>query len=158
MEISFLADHPEFIATLAPWLTEYWRPLLPLDTLETRVKKLKTHLNDSKLPIAWVAHSGVEVYGTAALRIHDLPDYPDLTPWLGGVYVAPQYRRRGIGENLCTVVEQYASDILGVDTLYLFTLDKQAWYRHLGWSTLQPCNWCEQPGDIMLKKLNSAHD
>ena len=153
MKISLLADHPEFIATLAPWVWEHWRSMLPEDTLETRIEKFKEHLNYDKLPIAWVAHNGTEVFGTAALRMHDLPDHQYLTPWLGGVYVAPQFRNLGIGEQLCAAAERHARDVMGVDTLYLFTLDKQDWYRRLGWSTLQPCSWCEQAGEIMLKKL-----
>ena len=156
MKISFLADHPEYIATLAPWLRDHWHHMLPEDTLETRVGKFKAHMNYDQLPIAWVAHNGTEVFGTAALRMHDLAEHQNLSPWLGGVYVAPQYRRQHIGERLCAAVEEYAKDVMGVDTLYLFTLDKQKWYRHLGWNILQPCNWCGREGYIMLKKLNAA--
>ena len=126
MNISFLADHPEFIETLAPWVSEHWRPILTQETVESRVEKFRTHLNHYTLPIAWVAHSGSQVFGTAALRVHDLPDHDNLTPWLGGVYVAPQFRRHGIGTALCSAVEQHAKTILEISTLYLFTLDKQA--------------------------------
>jgi GNAT superfamily N-acetyltransferase len=156
MKISFLADHPEFIVTLAPWVFEHWRPMLPGDTLETRVGKLKMHMNYEMLPIAWVAHTGSDVFGTAALRKHDLPDHQNLTPWLGGVYVAPQYRRQGIGEQLCAAVEQHAKEVMGIDTLYLFTLDKQDWYKRLGWSTVQPCGWCGSTGEIMQKNFNTC--
>jgi len=43
-----------------------------------------------------------------------------------------------------------------MQTLYLFTLDKQAWYSRQGWTVLAPCVWHERPGDIMSKRLQSA--
>jgi N-acetylglutamate synthase-like GNAT family acetyltransferase len=153
MQISHLADHPQFIDTLAPWVWEHWRPLLTQDTLEDRAAKFQTHLNRDILPIAWVAHHGPQVLGTAALRVHDLPGREELTPWLGGVFVAPQYRRRGIGAALCKTVEHHAKEFFGIQTLYLFTLDQQAWYASLGWEMYEPCSWCGRAGDIMVKWL-----
>lgn len=156
MKISYLADHPEFIETLAPWVAGHWRLILTHETAESRVEKFRTHLNHNTLPIAWAAHSGSQVFGTAALRVHDLPDHADLTPWLGGVYVAPQFRNAGIGAALCLAVEQKVRTMREISTLYLFTLDKQAWYRRLGWSQLKRCTWCGHAGDIMFKKIHAA--
>lgn len=153
MEISYLADHPEFIEVLAPWIYAHWRPLLVEETLEDRLAKLRTHLNRDALPIAFVAHSGTEVYGTAALRVHDLPGREDLTPWLGGVFVAQPFRRNGIGARLCAVVEEKAKSYFPGEPLYLFTLDQQDWYHNMGWSHLESCSWCGEEGVIMSKRL-----
>ena len=153
MQISYLADHPEFIETLAPWVFEHWRAILTEETLESRVAKFREHMNRDILPIAWVAHSGSQVLGTAALRAHDLHGREDLTPWLGGMYVASPFRGRGIGAALCAVVERKARCFHETQTLYLFTLDKQAWYRNLGWGTYEPCSWRGRAGDIMFKKI-----
>ena len=142
MNISFLADYPEFIETLALLVAEHWRPILTQETMASRAAKFRTHLNYDTLPIAWVAHSGAQVFGTASLRVHDLPDRDNLTPWLGGV-----------GAALCSAVEQQAKELLGISMLYLFTLDKQVWYGKLGWSMFEPCTWCGRAGDIMVKEL-----
>jgi len=104
------------------------------------------------LPIAWVAHANGQLLGTAALRVHDLEGREDLTPWLGGVLVGSRFRRRGIGAALCATVEEAARS-RGIQTLYLFTLDKQAWYLRQGWTVFAPCVWHERPGDIMSKEL-----
>jgi hypothetical protein len=90
MQIDFLADYPHYIDSLAPPALEHWRFALPQDTLEKRKEKLRGHLNRKDLPIAWVAHQSGEAYGTAALRVHDLEDRADLTPWLGGLFVLPR--------------------------------------------------------------------
>jgi len=150
-QISLLAAYPQFIDSLAPWIWRHWQPLLPDDTLQSRIAKLRLHLNTDSLPIAWVAHQGAEVYGTAALRVHDLPGHEQLTPWLGGVFVAETYRRQGIGSALCAAVEAHASQKLGMAHLYLFTLDQQRWYQQQGWQPMQACTWCDRPGDIMIK-------
>ncbi len=155
VEISYLIEHPEYIPQLAQWLFEQWDSILGEKTCDARIKKLNAHLNRDELPIAWVAHADGQVLGTAALRVHDLEGHEDLTPWLGGVFVGPQFRRQGIGAALCAAVEDEARS-RAIGTLYLFTLDKQAWYSRLGWSIIAPCIWHERPGDIMCKRLQKA--
>jgi N-acetylglutamate synthase-like GNAT family acetyltransferase len=154
-QIGYLIDHPEYIPQLGQWLFEQWDLILGEKTPDARIEKLKTHLNRDELPIAWVAHANGQVFGTAAIRVHDLEGREDLTPWLAGVYVGRDFRRRGIGAALCATVEDAARS-QGIQTLYLFTLDKQAWYSRLGWTVLGPCVWHERPGDIMRKQLQTG--
>jgi N-acetylglutamate synthase-like GNAT family acetyltransferase len=155
VRISYLIDHPEYVPQLAQWLFEQWDSILGEKNPETRIRKLQAHMNRDRLPIAWVAHADGQLLGTAALRVHDLEGREDLTPWLGGVFVRPDFRRRGIGAALCATVEEEARS-RGIQTLYLFTLDKQAWYSRLGWTVLGPCVWHERSGDIMCKQLQTA--
>jgi GNAT superfamily N-acetyltransferase len=153
MEISYLAEHPKFIDVLAPWVYAHWQPILGEISPAERVAKFKTHLNTDLLPIALVAHSGNAVYGTASLRVHDLPGREDLTPWLGGVFVGVPFRGQGIGARLCAAVEDKARAMFPGASLYLFTLDKQAWYQHMGWAYWERCQWCGCEGVIMEKVL-----
>jgi len=155
VRISYLSEHPEYVQELAQWLFKQWDSILGEGNPEARIKKLKAHMNRDELPIAWVAHANGQLLGTAALRVHDLEGREDLTPWLGGVFVASQFRRRGIGAALCATVEE-AAQSRGIQTLYLFTLDKQEWYLRQGWTLLAPCVWHERPGDIMSKTLPTA--
>jgi GNAT superfamily N-acetyltransferase len=152
VRISYLCDFPEYLPQLAEWLFQQWGSILGETTLEPRIQKLKAHLNRDKLPIAWVAHADGQLLGTASLRVHDLEGREDLTPWLGGVFVSSEFRRRGIGAALCTAVEQAARS-RGIKRLYLFTLDKRVWYTRLGWTTIAPCVWRERPGEIMQKMI-----
>jgi predicted N-acetyltransferase YhbS len=152
VRISYLIEHPEYIPQLAQWLFEQWDSILGEETPEARIKKLTAHMNRDRLPIAWVAHANRQLLGTAALRVHDLEGREDLTPWLGGVFVGSHFRGQGIGAALCATVEHEARS-REIQTLYLFTLDKQAWYSRLGWTVLGPCVWHQRPGDIMCKQL-----
>ena len=155
VRISYLIEQPEYIPQLAQWLFEQWDTILGEKTPEARIEKLKAHMNRDELPIAWVAHANGQLFGTAALRVHDLEGREDLTRWLGGLFVGSHFRRRGIGAALCATVEDEARS-RKIETLYLFTLDKQAWYSRLGWILLGPCVWHKRPGDIMCKRLQTA--
>ena len=155
VQISYLIEHSEYIPQLAQWLFKEWGSVLGERTREARIKKLQAHLNRDKLPIAWVAHANGQLLGTAALRVHDLEGREDLIPWLGGVFVGAHFRRQGVGAALCATVEHEARS-RGTQTLYLFTLDKQAWYSRLGWTVFGPCVWQQRPGDIMRKQLQRA--
>ena len=125
VQISYLIDYPEYIPQLAQWLFKEWDSILGEGNPKARIKKLKAHMNRDELPIAWVAHANGKLPGTAAVPVHDLEGREDLPPWLGGVFVASQFRRRGIGAALCGAVED-AARTRGIQSLYLFTLDKQA--------------------------------
>ena len=86
----------------------------------------------------------------------ELEGREDLTPWLGGVIVGSHFRRQGIGAALCATVKDEARS-RGIQTLYLFTLDKQAWYSRLGWTVLgSACVVRSGPVDIMCKQLQTA--
>jgi len=155
VRISHLIEHPEYIPQLAQWLFEQWGSILGEETPEARIKKLRTHMNQDKLPIAWVAHANEQLLGTVALRVHDFEGREDLTPWLGGLFVGSHFRRQGIGAALCATVEEEAR-LRATHTLYLFTLDRPAWYSRLGWTILGPCVWQQRPGMIMTKPLQGA--
>ena len=155
VRISYLIEYPEYIPQLAQWFFEQWDTILGETTPHARIEKLKAHMNRDELPIAWVAHANGQLFATAALRVHDLEGREDLTPWLSGVFVGSDFRRCGIGAALCATVEEEAR-ARGIQTLYLFTLDKQPWYSRLGWTVLSPCVWRHRPGHIMHKQLQTA--
>ena len=60
----------------------------------------------------------------------------ELTPWLAGVIVAPDYRRRGIGSVLVgKVIECAAAG--GATRIYLYTPSVEQMYARLGWSVVE---------------------
>ena len=95
--VSYLADHPQYVTQLAPWLHAEWGWFTPGSTLEDRIAKLHAHRTRDELPLAVVAELQGALVGTAALRASDMDTRPELTPWLASVYVAPWARRAGVG-------------------------------------------------------------
>ena len=61
----------------------------------------------------------------------------DLTPWMTDVFVAPEFRRRGIASALVRRVMEEAKAI-GVPQLFLFTTGpwRERLYAGLGWSVI----------------------
>lgn len=152
MHLAYLADHPEFITTLARWHHAQWHYLDRDSSVEARIANFQAHLGRGQVPATFVALEGSTLLGSASLIAHDMDTRPDLTPWLACVYVAPAHRRRGIGTALVQRVAQEAK-ALGVETLYLFTPDKRAFYEHRGWAVLEQTRYRGYNVSVMVRNL-----
>jgi predicted N-acetyltransferase YhbS len=155
MEIKYLADHPEMIPELADWFFHQWGYLRPGSSVEDFAAGIRTHLNRDELPLSLVALDGPETLGSASLRQHDMSTRMDLSPWLASVYVAAEHRRRGIGAQLVSAIEEKARE-LGFATLYLWTPDKEEFYARLGWSVVQRTEYRQENAVVMQKQLASS--
>ncbi len=156
MRIEYLADHPEHIPKLAAWFYEQWSWFLPPESSAgTIATKFLTHLNRDALPSALIALDGVELLGTASLRVNDMDILTELTPWLGGVYVAKDHRQKGMARQLIGAVEQRALE-LGYRSLYLFTYDQAPMYAKLKWKVLKQLDYHGHPVIVMHKQLSAT--
>jgi N-acetylglutamate synthase-like GNAT family acetyltransferase len=148
MTIEYLADHPDVLATLAQWQHSEWGHLRPGDTVEKRQARLQSYSNRDRIPLTVVGLEGSEVLGSASLVSHDMETRMELTPWLAGVYVGEQYRRRGIGAELVRRIMTEAGK-LDIPLLYLYTVHSEKFYAALGWTLLERTNYREQKVVIM---------
>ena len=148
MEIEYLADHPEFLRTLAEWQHGEWGYLRPGDTVEARIIRLGGWGERDRIPLTVAAHENGEVLGSASLIAHDMATRMELTPWLAGVFVAPRHRRRGIGAALVRRIMAEASR-LNVPVLYLYTVHSETFYASLGWSLQEHTTYRDQNIAIM---------
>ncbi len=134
--MAYLADHPHLVPTLARWHHQEWGALNSHKTLADRLARLQGHLQRRAIPTTFVALADGEPVGCASLVQHDLPDRLDLAPWLASVYVVPERRHQGIGRALVRRVQEEAR-LLGEERLYLYTMDRQRFYAHLGWTVVE---------------------
>lgn len=123
---------PQFLPTLAEWHHREWAYLNPGRSLEQRIADMQEHLHETLVPSTWVAVVDSTPAGSASLLHADMDTHPELTPWLASVYVAPDFRRRGIASQLVQQVMTQAQQH-GIATLYLFTPDQALLYASLGW-------------------------
>jgi len=151
MHIDYLADHPEFIPALARWHHEEWSYLRPGDSVQARLSRLRAASGRGEIPTVFVAFSDGTLFGSAMLIAHDLDTRMDLTPWLAGVFVAPDYRRRGIGSALVGRVVECAAG-LGVRRLYLYTPSAEQMYSRLGWSVVERTSY--RGADVLVMSLD----
>lgn len=148
MTIAYLADHLEFLLTLAEWQHAEWGYLRPGDTLEARMNRLRAEGERGRIPLTVVAHENGKVLGSASLIPHDMDTRLELSPWLAGVFVGTDYRRKGIGAQLVRRIMAEAAS-LKVPVLNLYTVHSENFYANLGWSLQEHTTYREQNVAIM---------
>jgi GNAT superfamily N-acetyltransferase len=136
VQIELLADHPEFIPTLAEWHHREWAYLRPGDTIAARISRLRAACGRQDPPIVFVSLAGRELLGSAMLVPHDMDTRLELSPWLAGVFTAPEFRRRGIATELSRHVVRHAAE-LGFSRIYLYTPSAETFYARLGWQLVE---------------------
>ena len=132
MTIVTLKDRPQHLMTLARWHHEEWSYLNPERSFDERVAEMREDLLGKIMPVTYIAEHKGELLGSASLLAGDMSTHPELTPWLASVYVAAQFRRRGLGSDLVRHVMQHAQSN-GIRRLYLYTPDQEQLYARLGW-------------------------
>jgi predicted N-acetyltransferase YhbS len=134
LRIEQLAQYPDFLPIVASWIYKEWWTGIAEETVESLTGKLVAHLTHDRIPLTLVALLERCPVGTVTLLDHDVgtEQWPERSPWLAALYVVPEYRRRGIGAGLVNAAAANAM-ALGVETLYLATVEREAFYARLGW-------------------------
>ncbi len=155
LTIEYLADRREFITTVAHWLHDEWGHLRPNETVDDRVVRVERTCGHRQIPTTLVAVDGDEPVGCASLIEHDMLTRPELSPWLAGVFVPREHRRRGIGAALVERVVAEARS-LGVPRLYLYTPGSGTLYLRLGWSVVERTFYRELWGETEVTIMEFA--
>jgi len=135
MQIDDLKNVPQYLLPLANWHQAEWQSLNPGQSLQQRIDKMQAYLNDDFIPTTFVA-SAQQLLGSAAIIQCDMDIRSQLTPWLASVYVDEAKRCQGVGSQLVRYAMQQAAE-QGIEQLYLYTPDQQAFYNKLGWQELE---------------------
>lgn len=154
MEIVPLADRKELIAELAELHHAEWKHLNPSLTLEGRAEAIAEAAGREGIPSIFIAVSGSQLVGSAALVQNDMDTKPDLSPWLAAVYVKETFRHQGIATQLIARCEAEAA-CLSTDSWYLYTEFASRLYEKLGWRHLERCEYKGVTVDVMCKQIAS---
>ncbi len=152
MQLKYLAHHKSLLPTVAKWYFEEWGYLDAAKTLEKSVQNLQIYLNTDKIPLMLLAIGEGELMGVAQLKFHEMSIYPTKTHWLGGVYVAEEYRGKGVARQIILKLIAIAKN-LNVKTLYLQTerLDGGL-YGRMGWKAIEQVNY--NGVDVLVMEKN----
>lgn len=88
---------------------------------------------DEGLPQTYGLFVDDALVGIYQFVLADLFVRPDLYPWLANVYVSPDLRGQGFGDELMRSVMSCARAALPFDGLYLYTTHR-GFYERYGWS------------------------
>jgi GNAT superfamily N-acetyltransferase len=134
-----LSEHPELVEVVGRW---HWDECGHEDldgSLAEWTSRLREHVGGAAISMTFVAlRSDGAPVGSVSIVGQDMPDREesrDLGPWVGGTYVVPEARNRGVGMALMQAAERTAAR-LGVPRLYLHTSTAKVFYEKLGWDAL----------------------
>ncbi len=102
--------------------------------------------------IALLAQVGGRPAGTCLFVRREIDPVHELTPWLAGLYVAPEFRNRSIGRELVAAIEGHARE-RGCKRLHLYTSGAEAYYFRLGWRVSERFPWDGKPFALMQREL-----
>ena len=152
MKIDYLAERPACIPTLAKWFLREWRDFYGGMKWEEVAEPFYRRLNRSALPLALVALEGERPVGTISLLEESISTHKHLAPWLGGLYVREEERRRGIGGRLIEAAVGEAGK-LGVGQLFIGIRKAEDYYSRLGWEVFERVNYYGEGITIMRLDL-----
>ena len=150
MQITYLADHLHLVPQLAQCHFDEWHHLTPWENLEQCNERLRHQAQRSGVPTTLIALKDGQLLGSASLVIHDMKGREDLTPWLGGVFVAPNHRRQGIGTQLVQGIVTEAGK-QNIARIYLYTTgeNNENFYAQMGWTVTERVEYLGKTRVIM---------
>lgn len=151
MDVNLLADRPHEIKKIAKWYYDEWSHLDPDITEEIMQKYVADKsVNRNEIPLALVMHENNELVGVAELKYRENRNYPEYEHWLGGVFVAPCKRGKGIASVLISETINKAVS-LGVKALYLQCENRNAvMYSKQGFQEVHNADHHGIPTTIMM--------
>jgi len=128
IHIENLRDHPQHRDRVIDWL---WQEFDAENTREFFASVIDSSLSTAGLPLTFIALQGTEIVGTVGLWRCDLISRQDLTPWLAALYVDPEWRTQGVGQQMQRFIREY-SRAAGYENLYLWATFS-GYYERYGW-------------------------
>lgn len=151
VQIHPLRERAEHVFTLAAWMQAEWYAASG-GALDDAIRTLVSRMNRYSLPCTLVALEGERPVGMVSLIWKKLPGGV-ASPCLAGLYVVPEWRRRGLGTRLCQEAMARAGR-LGVASLALATTNQQRFYHRLGWRESRPPQPDGHPADRTLMNID----
>jgi len=112
MYIDHLCKNPEYIDTVASWIYDEFVIKTNGSISYKEVVEYLSKTNEQDYTMTFVAINDNECIGTVSIFENDLQNQKILTPWLASLYVSPNYRRKGVGEQLINHVKDIVRGIV----------------------------------------------
>ena len=119
-------------------------------SLEHCLEQLVAFVAKQDYEIALLAEVGGLPAGTCLFVRREIDPVHELTPWLAGLFVAPEFRNRSIGRELVAAIESHARE-RGCGRLHLYTSGAETYYARLGWRISERFPWDGRPFVLMQR-------
>lgn len=132
--VTTIARRPDLLPVVAEWLwREFWQH--SGHSLEQTQAIYAECCAEIGPPQTFVLLADGTPVGTATLARRDLEGRPDLTPWLAGVFVAPDARGRGYVRHLLAAFDD-ACRAASITAAWLYTSTAEQVYLRNGWQVV----------------------
>jgi len=121
-------------------------------SFEQELRSMELFASDQSLGVALVAKADGEPVGTCLLVESEIEPNHDVSPWLAGLFVVPEHRRKGAGAALVRAIEDEARQ-REFSRVYLYSTDAVTFYERLGWEVLDRTNWKGFDTALMVRDL-----
>ena len=153
--VSLLADFPDAIPAVAGMRWQEWghapEPEDPAWWLDVSAREA----GRDGLPVTFVARSAAnEVLGAVGLDTYDLDERRETSPWVTGVIVRRDHRKKGVGRTLMQHLERWAAEH-GIAEAWVGTDLARTFYERCGWTLLETfTNTTGQQISVLHKKFS----
>lgn len=146
MRIALLAEVPQAIAPLATGYETQWPDWYCAGGASARAD-LAVRMQRDALPLGLVALEGGAPVGTCALTGTSGGLVTAQMPWVGGLWVAPGFRRRGIAAALLARARSEARR-LGFAHLFALTAEARPLFAAEQWTMIEVVDIAGEPHSI----------
>ncbi len=121
-------------------------------TFEESLTQLEALVERQDYEIALLAEVEDVPAGTCLFVREEIDPRHELTPWLAGLFVTPDFRGQSIGRALVAAIEDHGR-LVGCARLYLYSTTAESFYARLGWQVAQRFSWDGTPFVLMQRDL-----
>ena len=137
VSVALLADCPASVPVVAQMRWQEWGHAPESEDPAWWLDVTTREAGRDNLPITSVAHDAAnEVLGAVGLDTYDLDERRETSPWVTGMIVRRDHRRKGVGRILLQHLERWAVEH-GIVEVWVGTDLARSFYEHCGWAPLE---------------------
>ena len=152
IEITRLKPNSPELEICAAWRYEAFLKSYGYSLLDSGAQLAKLATQPDEHETALIASVDGRLAGICLLVLQEFEPLHDVSPWLASLYVAPEFRKRGVARKLVAAIEDQARGH-GVTRLHLYTGDAEKFYLKCGWSLAEQGFADGEPYAFMIRDL-----
>lgn len=150
--LSHLLHHPQWIVPLAELHAQAWSHLYTDWNVTTAAAEFRAQHTDGTLPATLLLLHDSQLVGSVSLVFDDLPDRPELQPWLASLFILREHRGQGHAATLIAAAVAFAG-AARYPILHLFTENAATLFKRHGFIPMENITLQGHPIALLRRTL-----